>query len=62
MHRKLRRRDFLGTAAAAVLLGTHSKGHENNDGGKSAQHEVRLEYLRPKELKDAQAACPAMFS
>ena len=57
MQRKLGRRDFLGTAAAAALLGTHSNGQEQ----KEAQREVRLEYLRPKELKEAQAACPTIF-
>lgn len=57
MHRKLRRRDFLGTAAAAALLGTNSKGQEQ----KETQREVRLEYFRPKELKETQAACPTIF-
>ncbi|HUT45797.1 MAG TPA: hypothetical protein VMX36_05895, partial [Sedimentisphaerales bacterium] len=61
MHRKLGRRDFLGTVAAAALLGTHSEGQEKNDGGTPAQREVRLEFLRPKELKEAQAACPTIF-
>jgi len=61
MNRKLRRRDFLGTAAAAALLGTHSKGHGQNDSGAPAQREVRLEFLRPKELKESQAACPTIF-
>ena len=57
MQRKLGRRDFLGTAAAAALLGTHSNGQEQ----KETQREVRLEYFRPKELKEAQAACPTIF-
>ena len=61
MHRKLRRRDLLGTAAAAALLGTHSKGQEGTEGSTPAQREVRLEFLRPKELKEAQAACPTIF-
>jgi creatinine amidohydrolase len=57
MQRKLGRRDFLGTAAATALLGTNSKGQEQ----KETQREVRLEYLRPKELKESQAACPTIF-
>ncbi len=57
MQRKLGRRDFLGTAAATALLGTNSKGQQQ----KEAQREVRLEYLRPKELKEAQAACSTIF-
>jgi len=57
MHRKLGRRDFLGTAAAAALLVTRSKGQQQ----KEAKREVRLEYLRPKELKEAQAVCPTIF-
>ena len=57
MQRKLGRRDFLGTAAVAALLGTNSNGQEQ----KETQREVRLEYLRPKELKEAQAVCPTIF-
>jgi creatinine amidohydrolase len=57
MQRKLRRRDLLGAAAAAALLGSGSKGQEQ----KESQREVRLEYLCPKELKEAQAACPTIF-
>jgi creatinine amidohydrolase len=57
MHQKLRRRDFLAAAAAAALLGTDSKGQE----GKEVQREVRLEFLRPKELEEAQASCPTIF-
>jgi len=61
MNRKLRRRQFLGTAAAAALLGSHSVGQEIKDAGMPTQREVRLEFLRPQELKEAQAACPTIF-
>lgn len=61
MNRKLRRREFLGTAAAGALLGSLSVGQETNDAGSAAQREVRLEFLRPRELKEAQAACPTIF-
>jgi len=57
MHEKLRRRDFLGAAATAVLLSARSKGQ----GKKEPKREVRLEFLRPKELEEAQAACPTIF-
>jgi len=57
MHEKLRRRDFLGAAATAVLLSARSKGQEK----KEPKREVRLEFLRPKELEEAQAACPTIF-
>ena len=61
MNRKLRRREFLGTAAAGALLGPLSVGQEMNDAGAAAQREVRLEFLRPKELKEAQTKCPTIF-
>ncbi len=61
MNRKLRRREFLGTAAAGVLLGSHSIARQVNNTGTTPQREVRLEFLRPRELQDAQAACPTIF-
>ncbi len=61
MNRKLRRRELLGTAAAGALLGSLSAGQEMNDAGTAAQREVRLEFLRPKEIKEAQAECPTIF-
>ena len=59
MNRNRRRREFLGAAAAAALLGSHSTGQEMNDTGTTVQHEVRLEFLRPLEIKQAQVACPS---
>ena len=61
MNRKLRRRELLGTAAAGALLGSLSVGQEMSDAGAAAPREVRLEFLRPKELKEAQDACPTIF-
>jgi creatinine amidohydrolase len=61
MNRTLKRREFLGTAAAGALLGSLSAGQEMNDAGTAAQREVRLEFLRPKELKEAQTKCPTIF-
>jgi creatinine amidohydrolase len=61
MNRKLRRREFLGTAAAGVLLGSHSIGQEVNETGTKPKREVRLEFLRPRELQEAQTECPTIF-
>ncbi len=61
MNQKLKRREFLGTAAAGMLLGSYSQAQEINDTASTAQREVRLEYLKPKELKEAQTACPTIF-
>jgi len=61
MVRKLKRREFLGAAAAGALLSSHSLGQETTGSGPPAQREVRLEFLRPKEIDEAQAACPTIF-
>jgi creatinine amidohydrolase len=61
MNRKLRRRELLGTAAAGALLGSLSVGQEMSDAGAAAPREVRLEFLRPKELEEAQTECPTIF-
>jgi len=51
------RREFLGGAAASTLLGSLSEGKETND----KQREVRLEFLRPKEIDEVQAKCSTIF-
>ncbi len=61
MNRKLRRREFLGTAAAGALIGSLSAGQEMNDANAESPREVRLEFLWPKELKEAQTKCPTIF-
>jgi len=61
MTQKFGRREFLGTAAAGTLLESLFAGGQINDPGAQAHREVRLEFLRPRELKDAQAACPTIF-
>jgi creatinine amidohydrolase len=61
MTQRLRRREFLSAAAAGALLSSHSLGQETASSGPPAQREVRLEFLRPKEIDEAQAACPTIF-
>ena len=50
----------MGVAAAGALLGSTSMGQQNGDGGPAAR-EVRLEFLRPKEIEQAQAECATIF-
>jgi len=62
MNREFGRREFLGAAAAGALLGSASAAKEPNSPPDSpAQREVRLEFLRPKEIDQAQADCPTIF-
>ncbi|MCU0913306.1 MAG: creatininase family protein [Planctomycetes bacterium] len=56
MARRFGRRRFLGVAAAGTVLGSSSA-----PAGTSAGREVRLEFLRPRELKEAKAACGTIF-
>jgi len=58
MTSRLRRRDLLGAAAAGVLFGSDSRGQESSP---PRQRQVRLEFLRPKELEEAQSACSTIF-
>jgi len=61
MARRLGRRKFLGVAAAGAMLGSRSARGETQDVTGGPQREVRLEFLRPKEIEEAQAACPTIF-
>jgi creatinine amidohydrolase len=56
MTRKLGRRRFLGAAAAGAMLGSSPARASAAD-----QREVRIEFLRPKELEEAKTACPTIF-
>ncbi|UCD49932.1 MAG: creatininase family protein [Phycisphaerales bacterium] len=58
MTSRLGRRELLGAVAAGALLGSPAEGQESSV---SRQREVRLEFLRPKELEEAQAACATIF-
>jgi len=61
MSKRLRRREFLSAAAVSALVGSGSLGQETNDAALPPQREVRLEFLRPKEIDQAQAECPTIF-
>jgi len=61
MSKKIKRRKFLSTVAAGMLLGSHSEAQQTNGTDTKTQREVRLEYFRPKELKEAQTKCPTIF-
>jgi len=61
MKRKVGRREFIGTAAAGALLSSVSAGPETADANRPTEREVRLEFLRPKEIEEAQAECPTIF-
>jgi len=61
MTRELGRREFLSTAAAGTFLGSLSTGKETDSAAAPADREVRLEFLRPKEIEQAQAECPTIF-
>ncbi len=61
MAQKIRRREFLGAAATSALLSSHSLGQERSREDSPTQREVRLEFLRPKEINEAQAVCPTIF-
>jgi len=60
MAKKLARREFMGAAAAGALLSSASLGQQSNDSGPVAR-QVRLEFLRPKEIEEAQAECATIF-
>jgi creatinine amidohydrolase len=64
----IRRRSFMGKAAAGGLIGMAAsmlKGQavSGSEPGetKQTEKEVRLEHLRPKEIEAAMAACPVLF-
>lgn len=61
MSRRLRRRELLHAGAAGALFGPLSRGSEAEVSDLPASKEVRLEFLRPKELEEARAACATIF-
>ena len=52
MARRFARRQFLGAAAAGAVLGSRSGQARDAEGG--SPREVRLEFLRPREIEEAQ--------
>lgn len=55
MVRRLGRRNFLSTAMGAALLGSVSTAKETSTPDSTEKREVRLDFLRPKEIKAAVA-------
>ena len=51
MVRRLGRQRFLSTAMGAALLGSVSTTKEMSTTDSTEKREVRLEFLRPKEIK-----------
>jgi creatinine amidohydrolase len=58
---RLGRRQFLGAATAGALLGSSRARGESPEASAASQREVRLEFLRPKEIEGARTACPTIF-
>ncbi|UCG48725.1 MAG: creatininase family protein [Phycisphaerales bacterium] len=61
MSDRVGRRAFLGAAAAGVLGAAASYGQEKKGARGAGEREVRLEFLCPKEIDEAQAACATIF-
>ncbi|HSW00357.1 MAG TPA: creatininase family protein [Sedimentisphaerales bacterium] len=59
MARQFGRRQLLGTAATGALLGLSSAEAQNGPG--DDLREVRLEFLRPREIEKTRAACATIF-
>lgn len=59
MARRFGRRQLLGTAATGALLGLSSAEAQNEPDDEV--REVRLEFLRPREIEKARAACATIF-
>lgn len=59
MARRFGRRQLLGAAATSALLGSRSARAQDVEG--SGRREVRLEFLRPREIEEARAACSTIF-
>lgn len=59
MARRFGRRQLLGTAATGALLGLSSAEARNEPG--DDLREVRLEFLRPREIEKARDACATIF-
>ncbi len=61
MARTLGRRELLGGAAAGAMLGSQARPAPAGEDGETPPREVRLEFLRPREIEEAQAACATIF-
>jgi len=61
MKRKIGRREFISTAMTGAVLSSVSGGREEEGEVTPTEREVRLEFLWPKEIEEAQAECPTIF-
>lgn len=61
MTRRIGRREFLGSAVGATISGSALVDSEASVADKQANRQVRLEYLRPAEIRKAQADCATIF-
>jgi len=61
MIRRFGRRQFIGAVAAGSLLNSHRAQGQSQTASPSADREVRLEFLHPREIEAAQKACPSIF-
>ena len=61
MIRRFGRRQFIGAVAAGALLNSHRVQGQSQAAGSSVNREVRLEFLHPREIDEAQKACPTIF-
>ena len=61
MTRRVGRRAFLGVAAAGAILPSPPAQGEPRDASTASPREVRLEFLRPREIEAARTACPTIF-
>jgi len=61
MNNEFCRREFLEAAVAGGLLGSLAAAQESNKPDAPSSREVRLEFLRPNQITEAQTACPTIF-
>jgi len=61
MIRRFGRRQLIGAVAAGSLLNSHRARGQSQTASPSADREVRLEFLHPREIEAAQRACPSIF-
>lgn len=61
MNDQMERCQFLGSLAAAAFAAPMAVGQQPAERTRPSGREVRLEFLRPREIDEARTACPAIF-